>query len=415
MLVSTDMSHDARVWKEARTLAEQGHEVTVLAAYNAELPLDETNDGIRVIRVTPKEWRRLPASTVAHQNSTAAQKQAAQPVAPKGWLGSIRAQLWDFRAFVATLFWVAKLDPDVVHVHDADRLLRGGFAHWLLGKPLVYDAHEYFTGLTVDNTLKWRLARWWFIALERLFAPQARAVITVNEAIGRKLRARYRLSQVVILHNFPNLNGAPAKENRLRDLVPLEHRHRPILLYQGRLTASRGIEEFIATIAQVPEAVGVIIGGGPLEKRFKDLAVQSGAGNRTIFVPQVPWEELAALTAGADLGFCLSQNSCENNYLALPNKLFEYIMAGVPVVASDFPVLREYVVREQVGAVVAPDNPSRIAAVIGELLRQPDRLAAMRENAHRVSRTKYNWETQADALRALYRRLDSKVLLQGGR
>ena len=113
-------------------------------------------------------------------------------------------------------------------------------------------------------------------------------------------------------------------------------------------------------------------------------------------------------TPGADLGFCLTQNTCENNYLAEPNKVFEYLMAGVPVVASDFPGLRQVVVGEDVGVVVPPDDPNRIAAVVGALLREPDRLAGMRKRTLEVARTKYNWEATSGAFVELYRELEQK-------
>jgi glycosyltransferase involved in cell wall biosynthesis len=404
MLVATDMSHDARVWKEARTLARQGHEVTVLAGYNPALPEDEAHDGVRVIRVAPRwAWRRRPTPTAA--NEAGQQTGPANGHAASAEPGRLRRWLWAARTSLAGLSWVARLDPDVVHVHDADRLLLGGFAQRLLNKPLVYDSHEYFPGLLVDDSLGWRLFQRWLVALEHLFAPGARAVITVNDAIGLRMRRRYRVRDLTILHNFPHRQVPPADRRLLRGHLPPEYRERPLLLYQGRLTAHRGIEVFVETVARVPHAAGVIVGGGPMEAAFKALAAERGLVGRLAFVPQVPWEELAAYTAGADLGFCLSQNTCENNYLALPNKLFEYLMVGVPVVVSDYPVLRKYVVGEEVGVVIPPDDPARIATVIGELLQHPGRLAAMHQNALRVSQTKYNWESQEDVLASLYRRL----------
>src|SRR5262249_34515082 len=102
-------------------------------------------------------------------------------------------------------------------------------------------------------------------------------------------------------------------------------------------------------------------------------------------------------------------NTCESWYLTLPNKVFEYLMAGVPVVASDFPVLRPFVVDEEVGLLVRPEDPDRIAEAVEGLLSRPAQLAAMRENARRLARTKCHWGTQAAVLADLYRRISSRV------
>jgi glycosyltransferase involved in cell wall biosynthesis len=303
---------------------------------------------------------------------------------------------------------VARLKPDVVHVHDADRLCLGGLAHYLFRTPLVYDSHEYFAGFLVDDTVASRIKHYWWSLLERLFVPRARAVITVSEPIGRKLSGAYGIAEVVIVRNFPEWRPA-ADGTRLRSALPAAYRGRPVLLFQGRLVPNRGVEVFIETLARLPEIAGVIIGGGPEQARLKTLAHERGLDGRLVFINQVPWEELTEYTAGADLGFYVQPNTCESWYLTLPNKVFEYLMAGVPVVASDYPVLRGPVSGEGVGVLVSPDDPDQIAAAVKGLLADPGRLAGMRENALRVARTTYNWESEAHTLAGLYRRLESQL------
>lgn len=408
MLVGTDMSHDARVWKEALTVADAGHVVTVLAAFNPALPAEENTGGVRIIRVAPRAWpfRRPPQKSESLHPPADRPEPGAGQMRRAGASRIFRDWVWGVRARIEVLAWIWRLKPDILHVHDGDRLLLGGLAHALFGCQFIYDAHEYVAGLLVDDTLLAKLTRQWHASLERWLAPRARSVITVNEPIGQLLKTRYGLNDVVLLHNFPPPQPAPPPGHLLRALMPTEWRSRPVLLYQGRLTAHRGIEQFIETLARVEGAVGAIVGSGPLEADLIALAARLGVSARLIFVPQVPWNELPAYTAGADLGFCLSQATCENNRLALPNKLFEYLMAGVPVVMSDYPILRQYVGGENVGAVVEPNSPDRIAAVVTDLLRQPDQLIEMRRNALRVSGMKYNWKVEATKLVALYQRLE---------
>lgn len=316
----------------------------------------------------------------------------------------LRGLWWQIRLAREALLWMRRVRPDIIHIHDADRLLIGFIGHLLLGCHFVYDAHEFVAGLLVDGTRRSRWTRRWHLALERLLASRALAVITVNDAIAERLRNRYRLRNVAVVHNFPLLTPLPCDGGRLRERLPERIRNRPILVYQGRLTSSRGIEVFIQTIARVPAAGGVIIGSGPLRSALEALAAELRVEDRLVFVPEVPWRELAAYTAGADLGFCLSQPTCENNVLALPNKLFEYLMAGVPVIASDYPILRRYIVGENAGLLVSPDNPEHISEAVAALLADPDRLSLMRRNARRAAQ-RYNWTGEERILTTLYSRV----------
>ena len=402
MIVGTDMSHDARVWKEATTLSRRGHQVTVLAAHNPSLSDDESQDGVRVIRVVPGAITATQAVDNASGPATQSSARQSPGTNRRVWFRGIRSLLWWLRVTLQIVRWARHLGPDVIHIHDADRLLAGWLSHLATGAPFVYDSHEYFAGLVTSSGVRARLERQWHITLERLFARKARAVITVNKEIGDRLTSRYRLRKVCIIHNFPNLTTAETKDSKLRALLPAEHRERPILLFQGRLTAFRGIEVFIEVVARIPNVAAIIVGSGPQEDQLKSLASKLELGNRLVFVPQVPWRELPLYTCEADLGFCLSQNTCDNNVLALPNKIFEYLMAGVPVVASDFPVLRRYVRDEGVGIVVPPDNLEQISITVRELLADPERLLQMRSKTSHLARQKYNWETQDDVLASLY-------------
>jgi hypothetical protein len=138
MLVGTDMSHDARVQKEASTLARRGYDVTILAAHNPSLPDEEVRDGVRIVRVVPKPLRR--SSKTGGEGSTGLtattpQKQmkpmaAPQPSWPRRWL-------WNARLALAHVRWVRQLDPDVVHIHDSDRLFVGGLASLGTNRPFV--------------------------------------------------------------------------------------------------------------------------------------------------------------------------------------------------------------------------------------------------------------------------------------
>jgi glycosyltransferase involved in cell wall biosynthesis len=417
MAVGTDMSHDARVWKEALTLAHAGYSVTVLAAYHADLPAEEVHEGVRVIRVEPRRLNPFPRLARAKGGLTQQLAAAEQPVShttsntthsarADGLLASLTGSLWSIRVLLENLCWVKRLAPDVLHVHDADRLALGLLASALCKVRIVYDAHEYVPGLDKQHLARFTLQR--YCALERALVQRSQAVITVNAAIADLVRDRHNLSRVTVLHNFPHACAPEGDGHLLRTRLPDELRQLPVFLFQGRLTSGRGIEEFLHTVSLLPDVAGVVVGSGPQENAFQATAEQLGISRRVVFIPQVPWRELSILTQGADLGFCLSQATCQNNILALPNKLFEYLTAGVPVVVSDFPVLRQYVVEQEVGIAVPQDEPREIARRVRALLDEHGRIEQMRRNAREVSRTKYNWTSQEPALVALYDELDRR-------
>lgn len=400
MIVKTDMSHDVRVWKEARTLAAVGHEVLVLASWNPTLPAEERQPGIRVARVAPGQ-----ASAIERETQPNARRTTGEPPRklPFAWL---RNKIWNSRADLEHLKWIRSWQPEAIHIHDSDRLFVGILCRSAHRVPLVYDAHEYLRGLVVDNSLAWKFTRAFHLTLERYLCPRADAVITVNQDIAERLKERYHLPEVVVLHNYPLYQPSVGRTGALRSFLPIDQRSRFLLLLQGRLTAFRGFEQFIDTVAELPNVTGVILGSGPEEARLKSMARSLNLGDRLTFVPQVPWEQLHQFTADADLGFSITQNVGENSVLALPNKLFEYLMAGVPVVASDFPLLRRYVADEGVGIVVPPSDPSQIAAAIRPLLEDPARLDAMKTRALEIGASRYSWEAQAKVLVDLYARLD---------
>jgi glycosyltransferase involved in cell wall biosynthesis len=402
MIVGTDMSHDARVWKEATTLANHGHSVVVLAAHNDALEAEEHRSGVHVVRVVPSDRGGLPWPDLSPGSSTT---ETAPPRARRKWLGlrGLRGALWKVRLDLQILKWIRRLDPDVLHIHDADRLFIGWCAHKIIRKPFVYDSHEYFAGLLTTNSWRGYFQQRVWTALERLCIGSASRVITVNSEIANKLCHRYGLNSVTAIHNFPSSRTAePTRTNLLRSMLPAPYRDKPLLLYQGRLTAHRGIEEFIEVVSRLPGVAAAIVGSGPNESTLKAIAADKRLHDRLVFVPQVPWNKLCEYTADADVGFCLSQDDCENNRLALPNKIFEYLMAGVPVVVSDFPILREYVDKSGVGVLAPQDNPATIAEIVGALLAEPRRLDEMKERALQLSRLTFNWESQEAELIRLY-------------
>jgi glycosyltransferase involved in cell wall biosynthesis len=369
MLLHKPVVHDSRVRREAAALAEAGHEVTVVE-------LDPAARG------TLDGFARVSA-------------------APPGWI----RRVLPFHAYrVAFLVWfvarVVRGRPDAVHAHDAAMLLPGLIGARIARAKLVYDAHEYATGVA------YREGGWarFVAAIERVAVPRATLVITVSDGIADRLLARYRLPRrPVVVRNVTALVPLPATGELRRRTGAGDA---PLVLHQGAPSPDRGCEVVVRAMALVPDAHLVFLGdeGEPgFAAGLRELAGREGVTDRVHFEPSAPLERLLALTAEADAGVSLLQDTCENHRLALPNKVFEYVAAGVPVVVSDLPELRRLVGAHGIGWTVSPADPAAVADGLRRAFaaRGDERLRATLDAASHA----LTWDRERERLVEAYRTL----------
>jgi len=379
MLVLNNFTHDARVHKEAQALAEAGYAVTVIALWQPGLAEEETGAGYRV--------RRLRLYS-------------------RGWRGRLVAPLVKYLEFIVRVQRFASLEPArVYHAHDANTLLPAWLAARRTGARLVYDAHELETGRSFAGS---RLAGFYqriWVWPERTLIRRTDAVITVSEGIADELVRLYGIRRPAVIVNCPEWSP-PGRSNRLRDELGIPGNLK-IALYLGSVVPGRGIEPFLEAVQRLPGVAGVVLGDGPLRSGCL-RRIQSGVWKRVYLPGRVPLADLPGYTASADVGVVLIQPICRSYRLALPNKLFEYLHAGVPVVGSDLPEIARIIREYGVGEVVNPDDPASIAEGIARLLEDPVRYACARDNTTRVAAA-YNWKQESSRLVALYRQLEGDI------
>jgi glycosyltransferase involved in cell wall biosynthesis len=267
-------------------------------------------------------------------------------------------------------------------------------------RPVVYRAHEIWS----ETHAKVRFAAFWRW-LDRRLVPRCDAVVTPDENRSRIYREEYGAQrEPLTVRNCPPFRP-PIASTRLRDeLTRRGVRFTSIVLYQGLVDSMRCIEEIAAASRHFDEgAVLVVLGGG--YGRWADPAAALAAYDRVVVLPRVPYAELPPLTASADMGILLYRNDCRNNFYCAPNKLFEYMMMGLPVIAADFPGMRSIVEGEAVGACVDPEDPMAIARAVNRISGDEATRSRFRENALRVSVQRYNWERESVPLLARYREL----------
>jgi len=411
MLVRNHFTHDARVHHEARTLADAGWRVVVLARPGAGLPAREARNGFLVRR--PDAWRpRLmrgaegigPAATRTRSGDSGDAGDSAPPPAPPNAAARWRALLWKLRWEVALVAAAGRERADVYHAHELNTLFEAFLAARRRRAGLVYDAHELQVEVPVARGARFpRLVRLGRRLLERLLIKSAAAVIDSSPARARALVRNYSITPPALILNAPPRRArTPAVDLRRRFAIASDAL---VAVYQGDLTPEKGIERVIETWARVEGAVLLVLGDGPIRAELEARAALLGVAERIRFAGRIPRAELLDHTAGADLGLCLMDRSNLSHYTSLPNKLFEFMAVGVAIIALDAPEIGRVLRETGAGELVDSDHPGELAAAIERLLRNPERLRELGDRGWRAAQSTYCWEPQAERLLALYSEL----------
>ncbi|MEM1043956.1 MAG: glycosyltransferase [Bacteroidota bacterium] len=267
------------------------------------------------------------------------------------------------------------------------------------GARLVLDARELYPHVDATAGKPWATQVW--SALERRYLPRTDAVLTVNDSIADRMAETYGIARPVVTHNVPERQTVE-RTDTLRDLlgIPAE---RKIVLYQGLVRAGRGLRTLVDALRDVPEAHLVVIGDGPNKHAVVGRA-SSHLPGRAHFLPHTPPGDLLHLTASADLGVHIPRPITLSIYLALPNKLFEYLMAGLPVVVADIPEMKRVVEGHEVGLTVDPRDRDAVAEAIRRALADAGARQRWRANIPGVFEA-YRPETSRDRFQQVYRDL----------
>ena len=244
------------------------------------------------------------------------------------------------------------------------------------GGALIYDSRELYAALDSSEGRPHVAAVW--AAVERRHVRRADAVLTVGDGIADRLADRYGIARPTVLYNAPDPVANP-EHAALRRALALPDDGRMLVLYQGLFRPGRGLPALVEASRRVEDVRLVLIGEGAQEPEIRERGNEFG--DRLVVHPFVPPDRLAALTPGADLGACLIEPRTESLRLSLPNKLFEYLAAGVPVLASPLPEIAR--VARDVGVLADPGDPAAVAAALRAAL-DPTRRAGWRVNTSRA-------------------------------
>lgn len=288
---------------------------------------------------------------------------------------------------------------DAYHLHDPDLVLIG-IALKLLGRRVVYDVHESYPMVVLDRAwiprmLRPMLSRAWR-TFESAFVRRADLTVTAHESV----REQFRGGNVVTVRNFP----IPEDWASTTEAPPMAERpHR--VLYHGDITAQRGLFTMLEAIAAVDTVPSPVLRlGGSLSLPLQEAMKHAPGFRRTDYLGWLNKDRLAAELSQARAGLILLHPT--HNYKVIrPNKLYEYMASGLPVIASDFSHWRGVVAEERCGLLVDPLDSAAIARAIEYIFSHPDEAAAMGERGRRAVVERYCWASEGETLLDAYGRL----------
>jgi glycosyltransferase involved in cell wall biosynthesis len=432
---------DSRTYRIASGMVERGHAVTVLARAGPGLSSDELVDaGYRVVRVPVSALRGLPlpgrligaierrrASRRSPSEVTAAGTggdpgaDARAQAEPTGRRRSGRlGRAWDSGLRLVRIWLTVRSQTRASRSVDRGADLYHGMAY--MGIPValalghrhrsgvVYDARDIY--LEARNLARLpRPARWLFGRAERGWARRSDRVATVNAAYAAVMADRFGVEPFVVMNCSYRREAPPEgdRPRRFHEALGLSAQAR-IVLYHGGLAPDRGIEQLVAALPGLdPSTHLVFLGYGPLEPWIAALVGQPPTGGRIHLLPAVPPAALIGWVASADVVAMPIQPSTLNHRLTTPNKLFEALTAGAPVVAADLPGMATIVRETGCGVLCDPTDAAAVATAIRTVLDAPPEVyASYRRAARTAAVERYSWEAQLEVLAAEYARLTGR-------
>ena len=256
---------------------------------------------------------------------------------------------------IYTFIFLVTHQFDVLWAVDMDTLPGGRLASILKRKPVIFDSHEFFSEVPELQKNQWKKQFW--KSLEKRWIPGCDYKLTVSPGLVELYKKRYNC-------NFDLVRNLPFKTPH--PIHPLSDNSRPVILYQGSLNLGRGLEETIKAMQYLPGYIFRIVGDGDCTKELKSLTSRLELQDRTEFIGPVPFEELQLHHQDVMVGMCLLQNIGLNYFHSLPNRIFDYIQAGIPVIASNFPDIASIVGDHETGLLIDDISPGKIAKTIQE-------------------------------------------------
>ena len=299
---------------------------------------------------------------------------------------------YNTRLFFFLLFHRANL----LLSNDLDTILPNWFISRLKGIKMIFDSHEYYTE-TPELVNRPKVQRVWK-RIEGFVVPKLDEMITVCDSIADLFREKYGVKCHVI-RNIPPRKALPPKGDKVALGLPTD---KHLLVLQGSgINIQRGAEELVQAMSLLDDCFLMIIGGGDVLPILKQMVEDLNITDRVRFFPRVPYQQMMAYTQLAELGFCLDKDTNLNYRFSLPNKLFDFIQAGVPIVASRLTEIDKIITKYDIGLFIPDHNPKSIAETIREGLENVERRSVWKKGLAKAAE-ELCWENESKVLMEIY-------------
>jgi glycosyltransferase involved in cell wall biosynthesis len=298
---------------------------------------------------------------------------------------------------IRLFFYLLRSKSDLLVANDLDTLLPNYLVSRFKKIPLVYDSHEYFTG--VPELQGRPFVRWVWKVIEKWIFPKLHFVMTVSDSIAELYEAEYNIRPLVVRNCSP---VSECLDTFSREELAISQDNLIVILQGTGINIDRGGEELIEAIRMTEKVSLLIVGDGDAVESMKMMAKDLGIDERVLFIPPVPRELLLKYTRSADAGLTLDKDTNVNYRYSLPNKLFDYIGAGIPVIASDLHEVRKIIAGCNCGIIINSVTPENISHAFMELISNRLKLNEMKKNSI-IASGNLNWEKESEKVKNLYR------------
>ena len=367
---------DQRVWKQAISIRKMGYSVEIITPHHKT-----HTETIQNIRIHCIEKSTLPGITALN-------------------------------IIIKTL----KGKYDILHCHEFNPLLYTILLKKLTNGKIIWDCHEDYPSLIstkIDRNGLLKENRNFKSLINLLIKLAVRNVNTILTITPPLVKRYKKYKRTLILPNFPpsNLFNKNLKNDNIRKM----YENKQIVVYQGGIKRGRGMGLILTSLEivkrKIPDLVFVVLGGeiektGWSKESEKFLADHSDS---IITTGWVEYDKMAPYLAQADLGIIMNKPTHYNNRIGLPNKLFEYLACGLPVISSNLPEIKKIIERNECGIILNSEEPKKIAKSIIDFFRDKDKKKEITENSNKIS-SKYSWEKCENILEYAYNSLVTDTL-----
>lgn len=301
---------------------------------------------------------------------------------------------FNIRLFLYLLF----RKVDILVANDLDTLLANYLVSRIRKATLIYDSHEYFTGVPEIQNRPFVRKVWQTI--EKWIFPKLEHIYTVNQSIARIYEEKYNVNVGIVRNVSCKWNRSG---NCSRNQLGLPANRFIVILQGSGINIDRGAEEAVLSMQYLDNTILMIIGDGDIVKNLKQMVSEQGLQSKVMFMEKVPYNILMNFTCAADVGITLDKDTNLNYKYSLPNKLFDYIQAGVPVLASKVVEVENIIKSYNIGDIIDNHNPEHIASKLKNMFSDMDRMQLWKKNLH-IAGEELCWENEQGKIIEIFRK-----------